>query len=254
MKNSKRLQELYEVKSKHSNYQILSPKISSLLGENEINIKSRFEKERYDFIRNSVELKDRKIIEIGGNTGYFSFEAIDLCSSVTFIEGNKEHCEFVSECISELGIESKFKVINSYFDFNEKENKNDVAICLNVVHHFGDDFGSDFSIFDKVKVKDRISSCISNLVSNFETVIFQMGFCWKGNRELLLFDNGTKNEMIDFVKKALPLSSKISHIGIASKFDDKVIYESPNDDNVLRNDSLGEFLNRPIFIINKTIK
>jgi hypothetical protein len=65
----------------------------------------------------------------------------------------------------------------------------------------------------------------------------------------LLFENGTKEELIDFVKKAVEGRWNIQAIGVAEMEDDKTVFNLLNDSNIKRSDAMGEFRNRPIFIL-----
>ncbi len=85
-------------------------------------------------------------------------------------------------------------------------------------------------------------------------VILQLGFNWKGDRYLPLFDNGTKSEMIAFLQINIESFLDITRIGIAQKKDNNVIYSDLTDSNIERDDSLGEFLNRPLFILKSKLK
>ncbi|MCF6204852.1 MAG: hypothetical protein L3J59_14485, partial [Methylococcaceae bacterium] len=80
-------------------------------------------------------------------------------------------------------------------------------------------------------------------------LVFQLGFNWKGDVKKPLFKNGTKEEMISFITKGVESSWEVKSIGIAEKTNNKYIYKNINTNNIKRDDSLGEFLNRPLFIL-----
>jgi hypothetical protein len=63
-----------------------------------------------------------------------------------------------------------------------------------------------------------------------------------------LFANGTKRELIDFVRTGIDGIWDIEKIAVAEK-NTKIYYTDLNENNIERNDSLGEFLNRPLFIL-----
>ena len=46
-------------------------------------------------------------------------------------------------------------------------------------------------------------------------MVFQMGFNWKGNRDKGLFENGTKEEMVEFIKEGTKECWKIVDVGVA---------------------------------------
>ncbi|MED7788019.1 class I SAM-dependent methyltransferase [Francisella sp. 19X1-34] len=246
MDKLKELKKMYESQSKHSQYQLLSNDLSKILNISDISINSRYEKERLNFILEKVDLKNRKLLDIGGNTGYFSFEALSFgAKSVTYYEGNEKHANFVESAADLLAVQEKITIHKKYYDFVNSE-KYDATLLLNVLHHIGDDFGDDKLSIERAK-KEMISLLYRALESS-KILIFQLGFNWKGDPKLPLFKEGTKEELIEFITKGLNHNYKIE-IGIAEKIDNQIIYKNLNKKNIRRNDSLGEFLNRPIFII-----
>ncbi len=82
---------------------------------------------------------------------------------------------------------------------------------------------------------------------------FQMGFCWKGNRNLPFFTKGTKGEMIHFILEGIQGFWEIMATGIPEKHGEEIVYCPLNAQNIQRNDSLGEFLNRPLFLLRSKI-
>lgn len=248
--NIERLKQLYANASKHSNYQILAENLSKAIGNNDIVVKSRYERERLNYILSQLQPNGKRILDVGGNTGFFTFEMLNAgASSVVLIEGNKEHAEFVEEASKLLGYDSKLKIINKYLSFdNELDTESfDVILLLNVLHHVGDDYGDKNISVEKAKQK--IIESINIMADKTRYMIFQLGFCWKGNRNLLLFENGTKKEMIDFITAGISDSWEIINIAVAETIDGRIIYKELNNINILRNDSLGEFLNRPLFLL-----
>lgn len=82
---------------------------------------------------------------------------------------------------------------------------------------------------------------------------FQLGFNWKGDKKFPLFEKGTKSELIDFIEHGVPDCWSIQKIGIAERTIDTVAYKELNKDNIQRDDALGEFLNRPLFIMKSKL-
>lgn len=248
--NINQIKELYLNNSKHSNYQVLPSRIARLMDIPDDKTISRYEKERMEYMKSKVDFRGKKILDIGGNTGYFSFESIDLgADTVTHVEGNKHHSEFVKEMA--VLTNSNIQTMNTYFDFKEvlKDSFFDIVFNLNVIHHLGDDFGDNK--ISKEKAKETMASTFQYFEGRCNTMIFQMGFCWKGDRKELLFQEGTKTEMIDFIKTALSDYWSITSIGIAEIENNLTVYKNLSPQNIERNDALGEFRNRPIFIIEK---
>lgn len=250
-KYQKSLIDIYNQTSKHSHYQVLPNELSKILPKNKLKINSRFEKERINFIVKNINIKNKKILDIGGNTGFFAFESLRIGGkSVTFIEGNRYHYNFVKLSSKILG--KKINAINKYINFSKKDeltikNNYDITFLLNVLHHIGDDFGQKNVKLEKAKAK--IIENINYFTDKTKILILQIGFNWKGDKNMCLFKNGTKEEMINFIKKGTKNYWDILKIGIAENKNNRTIYKELNKNNIQRNNKIGEFRNRPIFIL-----
>ena len=248
------LRELYMKESKHSNYQILPSILKELLKEDELKIQSRYEQERFCYISQNLDIKNKVILDIGGNTGFFTFEAYSSgAKMVNYYEGNIEHAQFVQKAVEILKLKNKIDVWPEYYIFGQDQTKCDVVFLLNVVHHLGDDFDKEENnIWD---VKERMLLCINSLAEKARVMVFQMGFNWKGDRNNCLFRNGTKEEMEKFLLEGTSKYWNIKKIGIAIRNNGGIKYVDMDMKNNVRDDSLGEFLNRPIFIMeSKKVK
>lgn len=242
----KKLVDLYQVSSKHSNYQSLPDILQSEIGK-DVFTKTRYEKERLQYILNNLSVKNQSILDIGGNSGYFTLELIRKGAVLHYWEGNEIHTQFVRLAAEYLNISDKLTVTNSYFNFDIIDEKSDIVLLLNVLHHVGDDFGDKNITLQKAR--ERIIDSLVKLSYNTSYLVFQLGYNWKGNRDLCLFQNGTKQEMINFIVTAVKGYYEIEKIGIPEMVNDKVLYVDLNERNIVRNDRLGEFLNRPLFIL-----
>ncbi len=248
MRAAEKLAALYAQQSKHSNYQVLPLALESILGNGNLTTKSRFERQRLDYILSKIQVRDKSVLDIGGNTGFFSFEVVAAGANTAQVyEGNAAHCEFVTLAAEVLGSE-KVSCINRYYDFpGENKEKFDVALLLNVLHHVGDDyFDSKIGISE---ARLEIIRQLNSMSSIVDTLVFQLGFNWRGDSRKPLFENGTKKELIKYVSDGVSGFWRVSSVGVAVKKGDSIVYEDLNSVNVARNDSLGEFLNRPIFIL-----
>ncbi len=255
MQDESKLQELYQSASKHSNYQIIPSDLEKYLNNDKIDVKSRNEKERLKYFSENINVNNKSILDIGGNTGYFTFELLKQgAAHVDYYEGNNVHAEFVKEASKILQFESQLKVHTGYFLFEEVQckKKYDVIFLLNVLHHIGDDYGDSF--LSKEKALESITTSLKNLAYITDILVFQLGFNWKGERNSPFFKNGTKKEMIGFVKKAIGEFYDIVSIGIAEIDNKNIIYNEVNGLNIERQDELGEFLNRPIFILKTHVQ
>jgi 2-polyprenyl-3-methyl-5-hydroxy-6-metoxy-1,4-benzoquinol methylase len=244
----KQLIEQYSATSKHSNYQILAPQLETLIPQDDLETRSRHEKERFSAIRDSIDLDGKTVLDIGGNTGYFTFEALRSGASVTYFEGNQSHADFVATAGEILNVQHRLNVRDQYYLFDGTNQGNfDVVFLLNVLHHVGDDYGDT-----KISIEKARQSIIDSLLGMTgiaQTLVFQLGFNWKGDIGQPLFEGGTKREMIDFLQEQLSDAYSFDQILVADAIDGRIVYEDVNDDNVQRRDELGEFLNRPLMIL-----
>ncbi len=242
-----RLKNLYSHVSKHSNYQILTDELSSLLNQDHLHIKSRQERERLDYILRHVDFQGKNVLDIGGNTGYFTFEIIkNGAEHVDYYEGNKEHAEFVALAAKILGVEEKITIYPEYYMFCAKKHQYDIVLNLNIVHHLGDDFKK---ADEKENAKKEMLTCINSLSYCTDLMIFQMGYNWKGDARECLFENGTKGELELYLEEGTKEYWKVLNTGIAADYREIIRYEEKTEANNIRKDELGEFLNRPIFIM-----
>ncbi len=254
--NVKKLRALYFTGSKHSNYQMVYKKLLPQLQlNNNLVSKPKYEMERLDFIVKNIDIKGKTVLDIGSNTGFFAFSLIEKgAKRVICYEGNKKHAEFIMRSANCLNIgNNKIKVVPNYYNFRRTtiHDKVDIVLLMNVLHHLGDDYGDKHKKIDFVK--KEIIKQINYLADKTSFLILQLGFNWKGNIRNCLFEKGTKKEMIDYIYQGTKNNWEIENIGIAEKIEDKIIYDELNENNILRDDSLGEFLNRPIFMLRSKI-
>lgn len=252
--DNQRLINLYQNASKHANYQSLPNCIKPFISNDQIYTNSRYEKERLDFLLRNISFVNKTVTDVGGNTGYFTFELIDAgASKVHYVEGNTEHANFVKYVAESLN--KPVKISNSYVNTDDNSSflrKTDITLLFNVIHHIGDDFGDkNISIED---AKNKMVEFIRYFSDKTEILVLQFGFCWKGDIQKPLFKNGTKEEMIEFVKQGIKNKFEIVKIGIPVVYEDSTEYVDLNATNLDRNNKIGEFRNRPIFILKKTAK
>lgn len=253
--NIELLEKLYMKDSKHSNYQALPSALAEILDEGSLKIKSRQEWERMSYIKGHIDFSGKSVLDIGGNTGFFTFEILKAgACHVDYYEGNQAHAAFVQAASKVLKTEGILSVYPEYFLFEQKERnkKYDVVLCLNVVHHLGDDFKN---VRSKDAARMEMVASVNFLSEYTDILVFQMGFNWKGNCREPLFKDGTKKEMKQFLEEGTKDFWDIIFVGIAERTDNAVVYHELDTDNGMRQDDMGEFLNRPIFIMkSKGIK
>lgn len=244
-----KLRMLCSSKSKHSAYQHIHPMVLEKVGLEDLPIHGKAEDERQVYFNSVLDYEGKRVLDIGANTGYFSFSAIEQgARNVTCYEGNQAHAEFLELAVDMLGLATNMQVFNEYYGFDDAPvPAYDICFCLNVLHHLGDDFGDQG--LGKVEAKKTIVAMLRNLAGVSDTLVLQMGFNWKGDRNSPLFESGEKREMIAFVQDAVRDVWKIESIAC---FDlDEMTYKPVDESNIQRFDGLGEFLNRPIFVLGK---
>jgi len=250
MNKREELIRLHNETSKHSNYQILPSRLAEIIVQDSLHVKTRFEKERMDYICNNIDFHGKHVLDIGGNTGFFTFESYDSgADKVKYVEGNKIHSDFVRKSVELLGLSDSIQVVNEYYSFQGQSSSEqyDIVLLLNVLHHVGDDYGGSYERLDDAKRK--IVDQLNSIASMTDIIIFQLGFNWMGDRNKCLFENGTKREMIEYVSSGIEMYWEILNIGIAEETEGKITYRDLNKVNIERNDRMGEFLNRPLFIL-----
>lgn len=249
------LEHLYMQASKHSAYQEVHPAItgkSKLL--NEIG-HSKHERYRQNYLDNKLDYKNSTILEIGSNTGYFSISAIlNEAQHIVCYEGNKYHHDFLKTALNILQIESKATLLNEYYELNNIQNsslKFDICIFLNVLHHLGDDFAGQQNSIQNAKME--MAKYVNSIANICKKMVFQMGFNWKGNSNLPLFEHGLKTEVIQFIEETTKGYWDIEEISALSHDAKEYMPISEQNQNLNRIDSIGEFMNRPIFILKSRI-
>ncbi len=244
------LRRLYAKESKHSQYQQLPSCLESILSVDNITIGSKYEKERFDYIKERIDL-GKTVIDIGGNSGFFTLESVTSgVEMVDYWEGNKTHAEFVELASKAVGYNNNIYIHNEYYDFERSEGHFDTVFLLNVIHHLGIDFKEGISLS---RARSEMLQEINNMAYSGKKMVFQMGYNWGGNVLKPIFEHGTKQEMIDYISDGTKEKWRIERIGIAVKRDNIVVYEDASPDNLIRFDEYGEFLNRPIFIMDSVL-
>lgn len=248
--NRKQLRELYEKKSSILQYQSFHPRIQAYVNY-KVPQKSRYESERCDYITKNIDIKGKKILDIGGNAGYFTFESCaQNAVSVDYYEGDKEYAEFVSLAAEVAELSDIITVHPEYFLFGEQTKTWDIIFFLNVIHHIG--FVFEKEVTEK-EVKKIMMERINEMAKYTKVMVFQMGYNWYGDAKKCLFENGTKKEMEEYIRNGTSEFWTIKKVGIPEKAGDDFVYLDMNECNNMRIDEYGEFLNRPLFIMESKI-
>jgi SAM-dependent methyltransferase len=239
------LKALYQQHSKHANYQLVHPLVARLLGDTSDLPAGKLEAERQAYFERALPLLGARVLDIGSNTGYFAFGALQGgARHVTCYEGNQEHATFVAQCAELAGLSDKLTMQARYFDFKSpSEQTFDVAYCLNVLHHLGDDFG-DRSLGIEA-ARQQMLAGLRHMAGLASVLVLQLGFNWKGDIKYPLFEGGEKASLIDFVAQGVGDSWTIEEVTVANPV--TRAFEPISEDNLPRNNAVGEFMNRPLF-------
>jgi len=242
------LRALYDAHSKHSSYQLIHPTLLPLLGDASGLPAGKLEEQRQRWLEHAVPMADRTVLDIGANTGYFSFAALQSgARSVRSQEGNSAHARFMEAAAQALGVSDRLEVVPAYFNFEpEADQRFDVTLCLNVVHHLADDFGD--SALTISQAREQMLAAINAMTAWTRTLVLQVGFNWKGDRHRPLFEGGQKASLIDWVRAGTASHWRIDEIVVADpRFDGE--FRPVDAVNLPRNDAVGEFINRPLFLM-----
>lgn len=210
------------------------------------------DKERAVFMFARKSSADQKVLDIGANQGYMSIEAaLRGAQHIDAFESNEVDGAFLSQAASlfpELQAVSA-QPVNYEFEHENKERWNYV-ICLNVLHHIGRYF--DAHVQDLSQAKALMAQHLRRLLNPRACIWLQLGFNWQGNTHQPMFKHGTKREMTEFVVEMLGQSAKVAAIGIYNPKDhayEEVMYGDWTHALWQRIDDLGEFGNRPLYLI-----
>lgn len=221
------------------NLTLYKSKVKNLPGD------KHFETPRANFIKKFINYNDKTVLDIGCATGFFVFDALDNgAKKIICYEGSLDSYKVLADFIDKSGEDIEHH--NIYFDFDgDKIPSVDVVHLLNVVHHFGDDYGDDV---DVEKAKLMMLKNIDAFSEKAKYMVFQMGYNWKGNVNSPLFSRGEKEEVINFLGDNIK-SWNVEKIGVPALVEDIIEYVDISPEYMVRNDQLGEFLNRPLFIL-----
>jgi len=240
------LLELYQRRSKHSSYQQLHPWLARAFGDTAALPPGKREVQRQRYFERVLPYCGASVLDIGANTGFFSFAAMEQgARNVVCYEGNAEHAQFIAAGAALLGLQDRMAVRNRYYAFDQGEagERYDIGLCLNVLHHLGDDFGDPALGIEQART--RMLACLRQLAGSVQQLVLQIGFNWKGDVRHPLFEGGRKDALIEFVRGGLGDAWRLDETVVANP--DTGEYEPTAGRNLARFDTIGEFMNRPIF-------
>lgn len=214
---------------------------------------TRAENARMAYILKHVDFRNKNVLDIGGNTAFFSFAALGQgARKVSYIDGSAELCAVAQASAALLGATDSFQIENGYFDPRGIVSKDasifDIAFLLNVVHHLGDDFGEKQLTISAAK--ESMLDYINAMSRCCNILVFQMGFTWMGDSFKPLFDKGNMVEMIRYIEEGTQGYFKLSSCGVPIYYGDLLKeYKDHTYSCLARNYNAREFFNRPIMIL-----
>lgn len=237
------LRSLALAHSKHADYQLLHPRVAALFGDDVPGARGRHEAQRWSVMQATTPMRGKRVWDIGANTGYFSMAALAAgAQHVLSQEGQRAHAEFVFRCAQALGAQDRLRVAPSYCTFEAAAQVHDITLCLNVLHHLGDDFG-DPSL-DMAAAMTAMCRALAALARQTRELWLQLGYNWKGDVRHPLFAGGTKQAQLAFVHEACAADWLTPEVWV---FDPRSAqFEPPTPETLARLDQVGEFLNRPL--------
>lgn len=252
MKTSTALHEAFartRCNSKHAYYQDIPSLLQPLLPAPAAGELRRYDRERLRYLLARVEVAGRSVLDIGCNGGFFLLEMLTAgARSSTGYEGSRDHAAFLADVAATLSLGESLQVRPRYYDFATEQDHHDVALLLNVLHHVGDDYGDP--ALNLAGAREEILRSLQGMRERCDVLVFQLGFNWKGERNSGLFEHGTIKEMVGFIESGVRGTWRIAHVGIAERdVAGGIAYHDLSAHNCHRKDELGEFLNRPLFVL-----
>lgn len=208
--------------------------------------------ERAAFMFERQSCSGQSVLDIGANQGFMSIEAaLRGAQQIDAFESNPVDGAFMAQAASALEALQALKVhpVNFAFD-HAKPGHWDCVICLNVLHHVGRYF--DAQVQDLAQAKSLMASHLRRLLGPQTHVWFQLGFNWQGNPQQPMFAHGTKREMSEFVVQMLGPHGRLAALGIYNperQAYEEVVYGDWAHPLWQRMEGLGEFANRPLYLI-----
>lgn len=237
------LRTLALAQSKHADYQSLHPTVAALFDGDVPRARGRQEAERWAVMQAATPMHGQRVWDIGANTGYFSMAALAAgAQQVLSQEGNGNHARFVAQCAQALGVQDRLAVQPGYCTFEPSPQRHDITLCLNVLHHLGDDFG-DASL-DQSAALAAMRQALQVLARQTRELWLQLGYNWKGDVRHPLFEGGTKAAQLAFVREACAGDWLPPQVWVFDPVSHR--FAPPTERTMARLDGLGEFLNRPL--------
>lgn len=207
--------------------------------------------ERAAFMFAHQSATGKRVLDIGANQGYMSIEAaLRGAQCVDAFESNDVDGAFLSQAALAF---PELKALAAYalnYEFDQRNERWNYVVCLNVLHHVGRYF--DGHVGEMAQAKAVMARHLQRLLTPGGCLWLQLGFNWQGDTRQPMFPNGTKREMTDFVTGLLGTDARMATIGIYNPHShayEPVTLGDWSHPLWQRMDTLGEFGNRPLYLI-----
>ncbi len=183
-----RLVDLIKGTTKHGNYQQLPPTLPPEILSQVYHYDSvRLESARFEWLDSHSVFKNKKILEIGANTGYFSIRAASErgASSIAY-EPDPKLAEAMRIISCMCNTDNNIEVRSEPFTLTKPEllPQADLIINLNVIHHAGFDFDQEtVKKIDDWKL--YAIEYLKRLTGIGPLMVFQTGYTWGGGSDNL---------------------------------------------------------------------
>lgn len=178
-----RIQRAASARGKHTDYQRLPDFLPQHVKDCIPVTSMHLEKERLDWMLERVDFREKRVIEIGANSGYFSLMlARTQKARVDAYEPFPAHAEFTRVLAQVCGLQTAVSVHEEPVTLESISRLPtvDVLIFLNVIHHAGFDFDDGSHATDKEQWWRFASDYLSRLKAVSDIMVFQMGYTLGG--------------------------------------------------------------------------
>ncbi|MBT8507874.1 hypothetical protein AZH53_05535 [Methanomicrobiaceae archaeon CYW5] len=226
------IRKLLDARSKHGHYQMLPPALINIEPTlSRFSHSRRLDNERYEWFSKKINFKNKRILDIGANIGYFSFRlATEMQGNLTTYEPFIDHSIAIDTCKRILGLDdNSFNNVNQGVSLKDIKNlkRYDIVLFFNVLQHAGEDFDSNFvrSVDDW---RDYAVQYLTELRNITEYLIFQTGYTWLGHEGKFCDDDDILDFTIDLLRDA---GWNIEYCGVVTNHQSPnyVDYEISND-------------------------
>lgn len=201
--------------SKHGLYQMLPPTLIKKMPELEkFSFSRRLDDKRYEWFSEKLDFDGKRVMDIGGNIGYFSFRlASEKNAHLTIYEPQEQHIKAIESIKPIIDMpDEKVKCVNQGVGLDDIKTlpEQDIILLFNVLQHAGEDYDKKY-VPDISHWRDYTISYLQALRSKTKNMVFQMGYTWLGHEDSFCHEE----DFITFTVKLLEDAGwKINNCGV----------------------------------------